>query len=147
MSLLRRLTPSHIAATPQLTAIYCPSHVVSKRTDSTVQQHGLFHTDHAVGGMALYSFRHESTGDELVHLRLHTPSIDAPCKGSRCLVCPVGWDDQAWFRDKEVPARVLNAAYAAGNVDIKRLAPGRGLTMDKEGWDVLQYWCNDCDMY
>jgi hypothetical protein len=95
--------------------------------------------DHAFQGLIIYSFD-SAAGDELIHVRSHVSTGDAVCKKERCIVCSMGWEDQAWWKGEIVPINVLGAAYAAGGVHLGGTQPARGLKMGKSGWDVLKYW-------
>jgi len=147
LSLLGEITPTHLAATPRLTTIHCPSHLDFQRARSASRPGIPNHTSHGFEGMILYSFVDESTGNELSHYRRHTSINDVPRRGRQCPVYPAGWHDQAWFRDRIVPADLLFAVYTAGGVDIKREQPERGKKMDQAGWGVLRYWYDGCSAY
>jgi len=143
MRLLGSLTPVHLESTPRLTRIDCP------RVDFAWAREGdkLPSWDtHAFAGLLIYSFigDHET---ELVLTRLHTAMSDMPCRGPRCIVCPMGWDDRAWWAGREVPLNVVSAAFAAEGFDLLKASPERGRTMGQKGWDVLRYWAagGGCD--
>lgn len=151
MYILGALTPDLILANPRLKTIYRPPHVDFQRESRHIGPDIPHYNSHTYQGILIYSFRRtidkESPDDELVHFRWHPSTSDAPCRGARCIVCPMGWEDRAWWRGIEVPVNVVSAAYAAVGFNMLAAAPQRGRVMSQKGWEVLKYWADGgaCD--
>lgn len=154
LRLLASLPLEVYASSPKLSMIYCSPPLCFD------QEEEFPHIipdwkDHAFQGIIVYSFSRSSVGctpgqaadqtisewaEELIHVRSHVATADSPCKKERCLVCPMGWEDRAWWRGIEVPIDVLGATYMAAGIHLGRLDHTRGLSMAEQGWKVMQYW-------
>jgi hypothetical protein len=157
MQVLGSLTPSHFLATPRLKTIYCPPHVDFQRSSGRLGPDIPRWNEHAFQGALVYSFGaleeninravSPQEDNELLLIRLHLCTSNVPCRGQRCIVCPMGWEDKAWWRGREIPVNVVSAAFAADSFDIMATPPSRGRVMGQKGWDVLRYWADGgaCD--
>ena len=139
--MLSSLEAEDLVSQPRLHTIRLISPLTERCNRSRTGSDPYKWSNHAFNGVLIYSFCNDKDGSEdLIHLRYHSSVSDAECRGDRCLVCPVGWKDKAWWKGQKLPINALSAAYSVGGVNILKEHPGRGLSLPAASWKVLQHW-------
>jgi len=125
---------SEYHAAPNLTMIFCPAYLAFSENALMPPSH----RDRNFQGVVIYSFIREN-GDELLHVRSRQ-WVDEKRFVCRCDIHTPRWSGKAWYNGEAVPVEVLNAVYAAAELEIDEVEPGRGMSLAEKGWDVLRYW-------
>ncbi|WWC71376.1 uncharacterized protein I206_105331 [Kwoniella pini CBS 10737] len=137
LSTLLYQLPNSLLNSPKLHTIYCSSQTLFPN-EGELQEEVIEWNNDNFQGIIIYSYINEN-GEELIHCRSknHYNNED---RLKQWMGNSSSWEEHIYYKSKPLSIRVLAGMYGISGMTITNTSPGRGLYMDKKGWDLLKTW-------